>query len=150
MRARGAGALGVPAAPQREPLWFSPALNAFRRTKPPTTCGGILAEDMGLGKTVITLALCLLNPAPTIEGEPTAAQLALWGTDADAADNIDNADGGVAPAHPPPVVLSRATLVVCPVSLVGQVQCNTGGRACDLKWELTLHACPIHAPAVVR
>ena len=45
-------------------LWFSPALDMFAKGPPKRICGGLICEEIGLGKTVISLALCLLNPAP--------------------------------------------------------------------------------------
>ena len=90
-------------------LWFSPSLNMFRETAPPTTRGGIVAEEMGLGKTVISLALVLLNRPPPLASPPSAADLATWGE--------PPIPATIAPLRR---VLSRATLVVCPVSLVGQ------------------------------
>jgi SNF2 family DNA or RNA helicase len=50
-----------------EPVWFSPLLGRFARREPPTVGrGGFLCEEMGLGKTVISLALILQNPAPAL------------------------------------------------------------------------------------
>jgi SNF2 family DNA or RNA helicase len=40
-----------------EELYYSPILERFRRDKPHLVRGGIIAEEMGLGKTVISLAL---------------------------------------------------------------------------------------------
>ena len=76
-------------------LRYSPLLKTFAEARPDAPRGGVLAEEMGLGKTVITLAVILDNPAPA------NALPAAWGGDADR-------------------VRTRATLVVCPVSLVSQ------------------------------
>ena len=54
--------------------------------------GGVLASEMGLGKTIMGLGLLLSNPAPTTLPKPRARAK----------------------------VSSRGTLVVCAVSLVGQ------------------------------
>lgn len=45
-------------------LFFNPILGRFRSRQPEVVRGGFIAEEMGLGKTVITLALILKNPAP--------------------------------------------------------------------------------------
>jgi hypothetical protein len=47
-------------------LYFSPILGELTVTKPKPARGGIIAEQMGLGKTVISLALILRNPAPPL------------------------------------------------------------------------------------
>lgn len=86
-------------------LWFSPILNTFTAQNPFHHStgggykGGILADEMGLGKTAVTLALALLNP-PAADENPSS-----W--------------FGNAPVDPA-LHLCRGTLVVCPVSLVGQ------------------------------
>ena len=78
-------------------LWHSPALLKLSKGVPPGPRGGILAEEMGLGKTVEILALVLAMPA-----SPSVVS-------------------GVEVQTPAgPLVQSRGTLVVCKVSLVGQ------------------------------
>lgn len=54
--------------------YFSPILSRFRKTAPKVVRGGFIAEEMGLGKTVISLALILKNPAPSLpaSGSPTS------------------------------------------------------------------------------
>jgi hypothetical protein len=47
-------------------LYFSPILEELTTTKPKLARGGIIAEQMGLGKTVISLAVILRNPAPPL------------------------------------------------------------------------------------
>jgi hypothetical protein len=42
-------------------LYYNPILERFRRDKPRLVRGGIIAEEMGLGKTVISLALVSLS-----------------------------------------------------------------------------------------
>jgi SNF2 family DNA or RNA helicase len=75
-----------------ESIFYSASLNKIRHRAPDPIRGGILASEMGLGKTVMALGLCLSNPAPN----PLPAILA------------------------PVKKASKATLVVCAVSLVGQ------------------------------
>ena len=86
------------------PFWYSPLLGRVARDVPTQAWGGFCCEEMGLGKTVEILGLCLTNPAPPLPP------------------NSKNADG---------CLRSRATLVVCAVSLVGQwiaeAQSKTGG-----------------------
>jgi SNF2 family DNA or RNA helicase len=53
-------------------LYFSPILEELTVTKPQLARGGIIAEQMGLGKTVISLALILRNPAPPLPVSGTA------------------------------------------------------------------------------
>jgi hypothetical protein len=53
-------------------LFFSPILEELTVTKPILARGGIIAEQMGLGKTVISLALILRNPAPPLPKSGTA------------------------------------------------------------------------------
>jgi hypothetical protein len=53
-------------------LYFSPILEELTATKPKPARGGIIAEQMGLGKTVISLALILRNPAPPLPVSGTA------------------------------------------------------------------------------
>jgi hypothetical protein len=45
-------------------LYYNPILHQFREDPPAVVRGGFLAQEMGLGKTVISLALILKNPAP--------------------------------------------------------------------------------------
>jgi hypothetical protein len=53
-------------------LYFSSILEELFATKPKPARGGIIAEQMGLGKTVISLALILRNPAPPLPVSGTA------------------------------------------------------------------------------
>jgi hypothetical protein len=53
-------------------LYFSPILEKLTTTKPKLARGGIIAEQMGLGKTVISLAMILHNPAPPLPASGTA------------------------------------------------------------------------------
>jgi hypothetical protein len=46
------------------PLYYNPILHQFREDPPAVVRGGFLAQEMGLGKTVISLALILKNPSP--------------------------------------------------------------------------------------
>jgi SWI/SNF-related matrix-associated actin-dependent regulator of chromatin subfamily A3 len=78
-------------------VWYSPALHKMCNKVPPGPRGGILAEEMGLGKTVEILALVLAMPAGPEVVSGVAAETP-YGS----------------------LVQSRGTLVVCKVSLVGQ------------------------------
>ena len=66
-------------------LYFNPILERFSKDKPRLARGGIIAEEMGLGKTVISLALILQNPAPEapLSGSPVTV-LGAVGTGNDA------------------------------------------------------------------
>eukprot|EP00887_Chlorella_sp_A99_P003475 scaffold7.g3475.t1 len=87
--------------------WYSSLLGRAALDVPEQPWGGFCCEEMGLGKTIETLALVLANPAPRPPpGTPTVQR-----------------EGGL--------IKSRATLVVCAVSLVGQwmaeAQAKLGG-----------------------
>jgi len=87
--------LWVPAsAVDGTPFYYSPLLGRVASEVPEQPSGGFCCEEMGLGKTVEVLALCLANPAPALP-----------------------APGTVLPSMK---LRSKATLVVCAVSLVGQ------------------------------
>lgn len=76
------------------PYFYSPALDRVAWSVAPTSWGGYLAEEMGLGKTVEILALVLSRPPPR---SLVPGSLDMGGK-----------------------YNSKATLVVCAVSLVGQ------------------------------
>lgn len=169
-------------------IWFSPITGEFRNTPPKDVRGGFICDDVGMGKTVVALALILANPAPDVYSKtadehwgqqrdvlpspgastqtgsagslpserPSSASSALapdvdnedtpfplqdraFPTTAAASTNttsdasargdtsfclISNQGGAdvaaVATAASLPIIYSGATLVICPVSLVGQ------------------------------
>ncbi|CAN0298959.1 unnamed protein product, partial [Ectocarpus fasciculatus] len=72
------------------PLWYFPLAGEFRLAEPPHITGGLLCEEMGLGKTI----------------EVRRDSLA-WGLHDRHYDSARR-------------LVSRATLIVVPVSLVGQ------------------------------
>jgi hypothetical protein len=87
--------LWVPAtAVDGTPFWYSPLLGKVASSIPEQPSGGFCCEEMGLGKTVEVLALCLANPAPALPAPGTLLRNKK--------------------------LRSKATLVVCAVSLVGQ------------------------------
>ncbi len=55
-------------AKRRKPvdLYYSPILECFKTEKPSEVRGGLIAAQMGLGKTVISLSIVLMNPAPLL------------------------------------------------------------------------------------
>ncbi|KAL0037370.1 hypothetical protein WJX79_004318 [Trebouxia sp. C0005] len=79
---------------QGDTYWYSPLLGRCSPHVDPMPQGGILGEEMGLGKTVEVAALVLSHPAPPVQSTRETT-----------------GDG---------LIVSRATLVVCPVSLMGQ------------------------------
>jgi hypothetical protein len=85
----------VPAAAvDGTPFWYSPLLGRVASVVPEQPSGGWCCEEMGLGKTIEVLALVLANPADAVPAPGTLL--------------------------PNQKLRSRATLVVCAVSLVGQ------------------------------
>lgn len=80
--------------------FYSPTMRVLADRVPACPRGGFLAESMGMGKTVISLALILSNPPPALPPPDLDAPTAPY--------SLEN------PAK------SVATLVVCAVSLVGQ------------------------------
>lgn len=96
-------------------VYYNPILERFRRDKPLLVRGGIVAEEMGLGKTVISLALILANPAPAVPQSgsavtvlnnaavlPPAAE--TWDRDLYSRTSASNSKRGS--------IISRGTLVV--------------------------------------
>ena len=75
-------------------LFYFPLAGEFRLTRPPKTNGGLLCEEMGLGKTVEIIALILGNPL-------------LADEDADS-------------FNPNNLPVGKTTLIVVPPTLLGQ------------------------------
>ena len=96
--------------PDGSVAWYSKELSMISLTEPPCVRGGWLCQEMGLGKTVITLALVLANP----QMPPAAALAAPGGA---GLSSVPPAGDAAVPAG---MLRSSATLVVCAVSLVGQ------------------------------
>ena len=100
-------------------LWYSPAMHKLCKGVPDGPRGGILAEEMGLGKTVEILALVLAMPA-----SPAVVSGAV----------VQTKDG--------PLTQSRGTLVVCKVSLVDQWVAEAKSKLADK----TLKIVEYHGP----
>lgn len=75
-------------------MYYFPLAGEFRLTKPPKTNGGLLCEEMGLGKTVEIIALILGNPLKLQNPVPEMSQSCKF--------------------------LSKATLIIVPPTLLGQ------------------------------
>ena len=108
--------LRVKGAPQRATVWYSPLLRRFSKARPEEwrVCGGWLADSMGLGKTVTAMALILSDRDAAYSYKPPAP-------DAAAASRIAAADAAfTARSTARGLVQSSATLVIAPVSLIGQ------------------------------
>jgi SNF2 family DNA or RNA helicase len=54
-------------------MYFFPLAGEFRLSKPPKTTGGLLCEEMGLGKTVELIALILGNPCKDLDSDMNMA-----------------------------------------------------------------------------
>ena len=81
--------------------WFAPDLGECRLEQPPSASGGLLCDEMGMGKTIEVVAL-VCAAAPASAASLKAASLAT-----------NEKDAG-------PLVASRATLIVVPPALVSQ------------------------------
>lgn len=82
-------------------LYYNPMLHKFRKDKPAIVRGGFLAQEMGLGKTVISLALILKNPAPNFPPTGSGVQMLELDTPNNvvAASTVDNtATSSIVPA----------------------------------------------------
>eukprot|EP00495_Collosphaeridae_sp_1-RS-2012_P006625 TRINITY_DN622_c0_g2_i3.p1 TRINITY_DN622_c0_g2~~TRINITY_DN622_c0_g2_i3.p1 ORF type:complete len:321 (+),score=62.33 TRINITY_DN622_c0_g2_i3:26-964(+) len=51
------------------PYWFSPFFKMLWLERPPTVHGGVLCEEMGLGKTIEILSLVNSNPSPPVKSQ---------------------------------------------------------------------------------
>jgi SNF2 family DNA or RNA helicase len=108
---------------RRNHLYFNPIFGRFKKSRPTRIHGGIIAEEMGLGKTVISLALILKNPAPMlpISGSNINSLNTLYASEISGPRWDQDRYGETSVTHPKRgSILSRGTLVICPVSLVGQ------------------------------
>ncbi|CAM9883365.1 unnamed protein product [Pylaiella littoralis] len=90
-----------------DPLWYFPLAGEFRLAEPPHITGGLLCEEMGLGKTIEVISTILANPRDGGSHSSPQHRLSLQ------EERICHLDSQMR-------VVSRATLIVVPVSLVGQ------------------------------
>jgi len=97
-------------------FWYSPFLKALWFRRPPTVRGGILCEEMGLGKTIEIFALINSNPSPPVDSPYfSIPEDPLFHTT-----NVSREQ-----RYP-----TKATLIIAPTSLVGQWDIEIG------KWYL--------------
>jgi len=105
-------------------LWFSPMLDMVTRQRPSTARGGFICEQMGLGKTVISLSVVLQNPAPDLPESGTEVTGYQWPPPSKEPPTTPGwtqiVKKGVGAPASRGSIFSRGTLVVCNVSLVGQ------------------------------
>ena len=118
-------------------LYYSPISHEILNEPPPisTSRGGFLCEQMGLGKTIETIALILKNSRPSapLATSPSsssslealsASSSSLTGAASSAAGSSARSSipSRVYPSLPKGTIVHGGTLVVCNVSLVGQWQ----------------------------
>jgi len=117
-------------------FWYFPLAGELRLAEPPVRRGGMLCEEMGLGKTVEVLGLVCADK------DAAAAEAAARAERAEAsrsAVNCTRGDGETAPTETPPMkqkTTSRATLVVVPPPLLRQWEAET--RKCVAEETLTV------------
>jgi len=88
-------------------FYYFPLAGEFRLTKPPKTTGGLLCEEMGLGKTLEILCLILANPLN--EKEELQAS-SLQSEEVECFVDLDNSSQ----------INSKATVIIAPLTLIGQ------------------------------
>ena len=126
---------------QKTGVYYSPFTDIFSTDRGPDVRGGFICEEMGMGKTIITLGLIICNPPPADTTGPQAKD--QWGDFSPDKDKErkskektsrsvqmnDNGESYVVTTTttdkykhvmPEVKIRSRGTLVICPVSLVGQ------------------------------
>lgn len=103
--------LYLPMVIKRRDFWYNVAADRFQKQPPPCVRSGLLASAMGLGKTVICIALMLAEPRAAPAGSNAPSPLPLPSAPSDAPCEDPR------PGLPPP---AGGTLVVCPVALVSQ------------------------------
>jgi len=95
-------------------LYYSPILDIFIKEAPADSRGDLIAAQMGMGKTIISLLLVLMNPAPLFPASGTVVagyDTPYWPRTTPFSEESSKKRGSI---------FSRGTLVVCNVSLVGQ------------------------------
>jgi len=114
-------------------FYYSPCLQRFCFTPLPDVRGGFVSEEMGLGKTIEALALVNLQAQADYDSAKREAEAALAANPAGDKSprgkkrRASGAAAAAAAANTIPVVRdahgafpTRATLIICPVSLISQ------------------------------
>lgn len=101
-------------------LYYSPGLDMISPKPPKLVRGGFICEQMGLGKTVISLSIILQNPAPSMPPSGTLVSEKALDNTTNGWSSADYCVQQFSEDDKRGSIFSRGTLVVCNVSLVGQ------------------------------
>ena len=110
-------------------MYYFEEAGEFRLTQPPVTTGGLLCEEMGLGKTLEVIAIVLGNPRVMNTKAAIESKKRLTSISTDKQEKLES------------LIDTKATLIVVPPTLIGQWRKEIQSRSEKLSF---CHRCLSH------